>query len=201
METNSSKCAFEHMREAAFFDFMQAHPASDPSLSPDCSQCEALCCVLLPFDASDAFAFDKPAGAPCRHLAMDYACTIHAGLAGQGFKGCAAYSCHGAGQRITGQVFAGRSWRRDPNLLPAMEDAFRSLRKLHEAAALLTAAARLALSPTQQARAQELLAALDLSRDWTEAALRAAETGPVLKDIRAFLTSLRDVVALTPPHR
>lgn len=176
-------------------------PLQDPSLSSDCSHCDALCCVLLAFDASDAFAFDKPACAPCRHLTKDNACNIHADLAGQGFKGCAAYSCHGAGQRITTEVFAGRSWRRDPNLLPAIEDAFRSLRKLHEAAVLLTAAARLALPPAQEARRQDLLAALDLGQDWTEAALRAAETGPVLNDIPAFLASLRDLVVVTQTHR
>lgn len=176
-------------------------PVPTPSLTPDCSTCAALCCVLLAFDASTAFADDKPACAPCRHLATDNRCRIHADLSGQGFAGCVAYTCHGAGQRITTEVFKGRSWRDDPTLLPAMEDAFRALRRLHEAAWLLQAASKLPLPPAKSQQCQDLLAALDLGRVWDEASLASAEQGQALRAVRPFLASLRDLAGLTPPRR
>ena len=37
-------------------------------LRADCARCSALCCVALPYAASADFAYDKPAGRPCRHL-------------------------------------------------------------------------------------------------------------------------------------
>jgi hypothetical protein len=172
---------------------------SQPDLRPDCSRCDALCCVLLAFDASDAFAFDKPACVACRHLADDNACRIHASLTEQGFRGCTLFDCHGAGQRVTGQVFAGRSWRDDPALLPPIEAAFRVMRRLHEAVALLHQAASLPLSPEQQAARLSLLANLDAGRDWTEAALRDLELGPDLKAVPAFFAALRQTVK--PPRR
>lgn len=170
-----------------------------PDLSPDCARCDALCCVLLAFDASDAFAFDKPACVACPHLAPDNACRIHASLTDRGFAGCARFDCHGAGQRVTGQVFAGRSWRDDPALLAPLDQAFRVMRRLHEAVALLHQAAHLPLSPEQHSTRQTLLANLDAGRDWSEAALRELEIGPHLKAVPAFFAALRRVV--TPPRR
>jgi hypothetical protein len=173
---------------------------TDPDLRPDCTRCDALCCVLLAFDASDAFAFSKPACAPCRNLAPDNTCKVHATLADQGFSGCAAFDCQGAGQRITGQVFKGRSWRDDPALLPAIDAAFRVMRRLHDAVALLQQAASLPLSPGQDRTRLDLLHRLDANRDWTEGALQALGHGPDLKAVTAFLASLRPIVRPKPPH-
>ncbi len=130
-----------------------------PDLRPDCTRCDALCCVLLAFDASDAFAFDKPACAPCRHLHGDNSCTIHADLEPRGFRGCRSFDCHGAGQRLT-QSLLGRSWRSDPALMPDLDDAFRSLRKLHETLALLHAAAILPLTSAQEDTRRALIQTL-----------------------------------------
>ena len=168
-------------------------------LSPDCARCDALCCVLLAFDASAAFGFDKPACTACRHLAPDNACTIHPDLTAQGFRGCVLFDCHGAGQRITGQVFKGRSWRDDPTLMPAMTDAFRTLRRLHEAAVLLDQAANLPLTPAQHSTRQTLRTDLDLHRDWSETALYALADGPLFKSVTGFFASLRG--AVTVPRR
>ena len=172
-----------------------------PTLTPDCTRCAALCCVLLAYDASRAFAEDKPACAPCRHLSEQNLCRIHANLPGHGFAGCAAYTCHGAGQRITSQVFSGRSWRDDPALMPAMDLAFRALRRLHEAAFLLQQAATLPLTPDQDRQRLALLAALTLDRDWDEASLATAEQGPALRAVQPFLATLRGLPGLTPPRR
>ena len=100
----------------------------DASLRADCAHCIGLCCVVLAFDRSALFAFDKPAGTPCRHLGTDDRCGIHAELAARGFAGCAHYDCLGAGQAVTA-MFAGRSWRDDPQTMREMYDAFVRVRE------------------------------------------------------------------------
>jgi uncharacterized protein YjbI with pentapeptide repeats len=70
-------------------------------LRADCASCVGLCCVALPFSRSSDFAFDKAAGDPCRHLAEDRRCSIHATLREDGMRGCTVYDCFGAGQRLT----------------------------------------------------------------------------------------------------
>ncbi|MFN4002088.1 MAG: pentapeptide repeat-containing protein, partial [Microcella sp.] len=70
-------------------------------LVPSCGECLALCCVALAFTRSADFAHDKPAGEPCRNLAADRSCTIHAELRPRGYRGCSVYDCFGAGQRLS----------------------------------------------------------------------------------------------------
>jgi Pentapeptide repeats (8 copies) len=70
-------------------------------LAADCARCVGLCCVVLHFARSEDFAFDKPAGEPCRHLAADHRCRIHHRLQEGGMRGCVAYDCFGAGQAAT----------------------------------------------------------------------------------------------------
>ena len=173
----------------------------EPDLAPDCSRCDALCCILLAFDASEAFADDKPACEACRHLNRDNSCAIHSALADQGFGGCVRYTCYGAGQRITQTLFKGRSWRRDAAILPAMEDAFRALRRLHEAAWLLSEAAKLPLPSGPEQRRLALLAELGLAGEWTEDSLRSPALALTLAAVRAFLASLRDLPQVRQSHR
>jgi hypothetical protein len=146
-------------------------------LTPNCEQCAALCCVLLPFDKGAAFAFDKPGSEPCRNL-DGHACQIHADLAAKGFAGCLRYDCHGAGQRVVQEVFEGRSWRQDAALLPAMDQAFRAMRRLHEDYGLLAAAGQLPLTHAEETQRQGLLSALNIAAPQTEASLVTYETGP-----------------------
>ena len=49
-----------------------------------------------------------------------------------GFPGCAAYDCFGAGQRIAQQTFGGRDWRAHPEVAASMFAAFATMRHLHE---------------------------------------------------------------------
>jgi Pentapeptide repeats (8 copies) len=108
-----------------------------PQLRPDCSRCFALCCVALRFDASADFAFDKPAGTPCRNLAPDLRCTIHDSLRQQGFRGCVTYDCQGAGQHVSQVTFGGRDWRSDPTTARWMLVVYPVVRQLHELLAFL----------------------------------------------------------------
>jgi len=164
---------------------------------PNCDACAALCCVMLPFDAGEDFGFGKAGGVACRHL-QGHACSIHADLAAKGFAGCQHYDCLGAGQRVVQEVFAGKSWRSNPDLLAPMERAFRAMRRLHEDHALLQAAARLPLTPQEETDRTALIADLAVDHPQTPASLSAYETGPKPRAVRGFLASLK---ARLQPHR
>jgi hypothetical protein len=163
----------------------------DISLRADCAQCAALCCVALAFDRSALFALDKPAGVACPNLRGCNTCAIHEDLAGQGFAGCVRFDCLGAGQRVT-QMFAGQSWRDDPQTARAMFDAFRVMRPVHELIQLLHEAGKLAMSREQAGERVRLLRVLQ--QRWSVRALLAFERGPVAGEVRAFLASLRECV-------
>jgi len=172
------------------------------TLRADCRRCAGLCCAALAFDRSDLFAFDKPAGTPCLHLAPNadrsdfsgHACSIHGELGAAGFAGCAAYDCYGAGQRVTQELFGGRSWQREPALATPMFDAFRALREVHELVLLLAVAARLPLSDEQARRREGLLARLAPPLGWSSSELALFERGTLAPEVREFLRSLREQV-------
>ncbi len=101
-------------------------------LRADCGRCAGLCCVAPAFAASADFAIDKAAGKPCPNLAPDFRCAIHADLRQAGFQGCAAFDCHGAGQKVTQVTFGGRDWRATPEIAARMFEVFGVMRQLHE---------------------------------------------------------------------
>lgn len=101
-------------------------------LQADCGRCFGLCCVAPGFSASADFAIDKPAGQPCPNLLPDFRCGIHQRLRQQGFRGCAAYDCFGAGQWVSQVTFGGVDWRQAPDTARPMFEAFAVSRQLHE---------------------------------------------------------------------
>ncbi|KQR10312.1 pentapeptide repeat-containing protein [Cellulomonas sp. Leaf334] len=109
-------------------------------LRSDCSRCAGLCCVAHSFQRSSDFAYDKPAGTPCRNLQDDFRCAIHPDLRTSGFTGCTVYECFGAGQFVTQQLFDGRTWRDDPAIAADMFAVFGTMRGLHELLWYLTEA-------------------------------------------------------------
>ncbi|MGR3713753.1 MAG: hypothetical protein ACU0A6_11615 [Shimia sp.] len=131
-----------------------------PALSDDCSSCAALCCAAYPFEAHEDFALLKDMDTPCPNIAPDFRCSIHADLATSGFKGCVRYSCAGAGQRVTQELFDGETWRDDPDLLTHMTYALRVLRPIHEALKILQEARALPLPSDLDAQAAALIISL-----------------------------------------
>ncbi|MGV9213018.1 pentapeptide repeat-containing protein [Micromonospora sp. RB23] len=134
---------------------MSTHPAppsGSARLAADCARCFGLCCVVPAFAASADFAIDKPAGRPCPNLRPDHRCGIHTELRERGFAGCTVFDCFGAGQQVAQVTFGGRDWRDAPETLPAMAEAFRVLRPLHELLWYLTGA--LSLTPSAGLRAE-----------------------------------------------
>ncbi len=101
------------------------------SLRADCAGCAGLCCVAPAFDVSADFPIHKPAGEACVNLTSEYRCRIHRRLLPEGFRGCVAFDCFGAGQRTT-RAFGGRTWQTDPTVAGPMFEVFASFRLLHE---------------------------------------------------------------------
>lgn len=101
-------------------------------LRPDCSRCFGLCCAALPFTHSADFAIDKPAKMPCPNLQADCRCLIHSCLREKGFKGCIAFECFGAGQKVSEQTFAGVDWHGHKKTAEKMFAVFPKMIMLHE---------------------------------------------------------------------
>jgi hypothetical protein len=160
-------------------------------LHADCTQCAALCCMAPAFDKSASFAVDKPASTPCPNLASSGACTIHEKRAALGFGGCIVYECHGAGQRVTQEVFEGRSWFEEPALKDRMTRAFLAMRKIHELLAMLAAAEALPLDGSERQAMANLQADLNPPEGWSEEALTRAPIDEMTARTHSFLQSLR----------
>lgn len=158
-----------------------------PDLTPDCDNCAALCCIALAFDAGDEFAIDKPAGLPCPHLAR-HDCTIYDTLTDEGFSGCAAYDCEGAGQR-TLALYDGVSWQDRLAILAPMLETFRHLRVLHGLIALMDTARQLPLDAEEEDRWDDLMDRL-CPEDLTRAGAEALANGPIRGEIHDFLREL-----------
>lgn len=109
-------------------------------LRVDCEKCFGLCCVALYFSASEGFPMNKDAGKPCIYLQSDFACVVHNNLRNKGLKGCTAYDCFGAGQKVAQVTFGGRNWLQNPESAKQMFEAFLIMRQLHEMLWYLTQA-------------------------------------------------------------
>lgn len=101
-------------------------------LKIDCEKCFGLCCTALYFSASEGFPNNKDAGKPCINLQSDFTCSVHKKLSDKGLKGCTAYDCFGAGQKLAQVTFKGQSWRENKESANKMFEAFLIMRQLHE---------------------------------------------------------------------
>jgi hypothetical protein len=154
-------------------------------LRADCTRCVGLCCAGPAFSAAADFAIDKPAGQPCPNLRPDFRCAIHDRLRDEGFSGCTAYDCFGAGQRVTA-AFAGTDWR-DPSVAPRMFAAYGAARDLHELLWYLTQAWRLA-------PAADVALALAEAERMARAVATAAEVAAYRDEVRPLLRRTSETV-------
>jgi len=169
------------------------------ALRADCRRCFGLCCVVPAFSASADFAIDKPAGQPCPHLQPDFRCGIHKDLIQEGFRGCAAYDCFGAGQQVSQVTFAGRDWRQDPQAAAQMYEVFPVMRQLHELLWHITAA--LALEPAQAIHGQ-LRVVLDATEAMTRRpadTLLRLDTGRHRREVNSLLLRASELVRAQVP--
>jgi len=171
----------------------------DARFIADCARCAGLCCVAPAFDKGEDFALDKPARQPCPNLDDDFRCEIHDVLAQRGFRGCIAFDCHGAGQRVVQDVFGGRNWRDNPAIASAMFDCFAVMRQLHEWLSLLQSAAALPLDAGQRQMLSALRERLGADRDWSVDDLLGFELAEPAQAVHDFLTSLQPLVGARDP--
>ena len=161
------------------------------SLEPDCSQCAALCCVVLAFDRSSQFAENKLAGAPCRHLDDADRCRIHATRTERGYPGCLSFDCQGAGQRVTalfGGVPAARQGRRQVDLMAA----FSAMRANHADLEVLRSALALDLPAAVRHHGSGLVALVSEAGDSRDGIAFYAGS-ELAQEVRDWLHSLRDM--------
>ncbi|WP_459480095.1 pentapeptide repeat-containing protein [Clostridium saccharoperbutylacetonicum] len=111
------------------------------SLRINCGKCFGFCCVALYFSAFEGFPTNKEAGKPCLNLKSDFTCKIHKNLRKKGLKGCTAYDCFGAGQKVAQVTYAGQDWQQAPEVAEEMFEVFLIMRQLHEMLWYLTQAA------------------------------------------------------------
>jgi len=116
------------------------------NLRVDCGKCFGFCCVALYFSASDGFPNNKDAGKPCANLQSDFSCAIHENLRKKGLKGCTAYDCFGAGQKVAQVTYGGHDWRQVPESASKMFEVFLVMRQLHEMLWYLTQARTLQIT-------------------------------------------------------
>ncbi len=102
------------------------------SLTINCKECSALCCVALYCNKIDGFPENKSAGIPCKYLETDFKCKIYTQLDSKHLKGCVAYDCFGAGQKATKLVKPLGNWKTNQNIKKDFFNVFEKLRLLNQ---------------------------------------------------------------------
>lgn len=102
------------------------------NLKSDCESCSGLCCVALFCSRSDGFPADKEGGKPCQNLQKDFRCRIHAQLSEKKMRGCLAYDCFGAGQKVTREIYPNGSWSEKPSVASEEFQVFVHIFQLHQ---------------------------------------------------------------------
>ena len=112
-------------------------------LTIDCKNCCGLCCTALYFSKDEGFPENKPAGKPCVNLEKNFRCRVHKELKQRKLKGCMAYDCFGAGQKVTQTVYQGKTWRDKGVRADEMYRIFLAVCQLHQMLWYLTEAEHL----------------------------------------------------------
>jgi hypothetical protein len=168
-----------------------AFPAALSDLKSDCTRCAALCCAAFAFETSDMFAIDKPIDAACPNLKPDFSCRIHGERIERGFRGCTLFDCHGAGQRVTQEIFGGKTWRDDPALAAPMFELFRKMLKIHDYLRLVFILEALPLSEEEAAAVAGFREILAPQKGWDRHSLEAFEVMRVVTEFERFAVSLK----------
>lgn len=119
-------------------------------------------------------------------------CNIHDDLGASGFLGCVRYTCFGAGQRVTEEVFKGQNWQQDHALLPPMLECFFIMTHIHELLVILTEANKLDLPEVKRESIMGYIKQLNPTDGWNVARLQGFEKTNLENEIREFFKSLQD---------
>lgn len=167
-----------------------------PDFKADCARCAGLCCAAFAFEKSDMFSIDKDVDVACPNLKADFACAIHDKRLELGFKGCTIFDCHGAGQRVTQDIFNGRSWRDDVTLARPMFELFRKMLKIHDYLRLLLVLERLPLNEAEREAVTRFRRMLAPAKGWDRDRLEHFEEMRVVTEFELFAAGLKDSPAV-----
>lgn len=159
-------------------------------LVPNCDSCSALCCVAPDIWRSKSFAFEKPAGIRCQHLASDYRCRIHDDLSVQGLQGCVDYQCYGAGQKVTKQIFGSATWLSHPELAERIFRTYFIVKSLHELLSYLNEATEMCPDPAVCSKIAKLCLKLESLTTAGEEALYGADIGDHKKRVQILIAEV-----------
>jgi hypothetical protein len=179
-------------------ELLDPSPERHPDLKPDCERCSGLCCVAPAFAASPDFAIDKRAGEPCPNLTEDFRCGIHDRLRDVGFRGCVAYDCFGAGQKVTQVTFDGADWRRSPGIAGQMFEVFGVMRQLHALLVYLNQALTLQPARPLYGDLRRKLEELEGCSQEGPDALMRLDVGPHKAEVNDLLLRVSDLVRAQP---
>ena len=126
-------------------------------LKIDCEKCSALCCIALFCTRTDGFPANKDAGIPCKHIKNDFRCDIHSKLVSKKMRGCLAYDCFGAGQKVTQLYPFGVDWKSNPNQAGEIFQVFMIVFQLHQMEWYLIEALSLAVDEHLKSDIMELI--------------------------------------------
>ncbi len=164
------------------------------NLKIDCGKCFGLCCVGLFFSASDGFPTDKEAGKPCTNLQSDFRCAIHERLMDKGLKGCNAYDCFGAGQKVAQVTYGGQDWRQNKKSSKQMFEVFLIMRQLHEMLWYLTKAATLQTNNILQDKLQNIIGETEELTKLDAASLIALNLEVHRANVNALLRQTSEII-------
>lgn len=126
-------------------------------LTIDCEKCSGLCCVALHCAKTEGFPADKIAGKPCQNLMPDFRCAIHSKLVQSKMKGCLAYDCFGAGQKVTQDCYPSINWQTKSEQANQIFAVFLAVFQLHQMLWYLVEASSLSLGERIKSDIDELI--------------------------------------------
>jgi hypothetical protein len=164
-------------------------------LRADCERCFGLCCVAPALAVSADFAIDKRPGQPCPNLDHASRCKVHGSLGEEGFPGCVAYDCFGAGQHVAQEIFGGHDWRRmSRSGASQMFEVFFLVTRLHELRWYLTEALALPAARSIRGELRDALEATTRLGQGSVEALLDVDTAAHRSRVDALLRQVSDLV-------
>jgi len=160
----------------------------------NCEKCFGFCCVALYFSTTEGFPSDKDAGTPCKNLQKDFSCAVHKSLREKGLKGCTAYDCFGAGQKVAQTTYGGQDWRQGGERAKQMFEVFLIMRQLHEMLWYLTEASSLQATCAIKDRLKDLIRETGDLTHLNAEALLGLDLDAHRKDVNSLLQQTSELV-------
>jgi len=168
----------------------------EKKLKIDCKKCSGICCVALYCTKTDGFPENKEAGIPCKHLMSDFRCNIHSKLVDENMRGCLAYDCFGAGQKVTQYCYPDVTWKTHPEKANEIFEVFLIIFQLHQMEWYLLESLSLIKDKHLQANIEALISENEqITYQYSDEILQfdiekyRSKTNQVLKQVSSIITT------------